>query len=105
MLIPATRFYIAAVSVLAIVAAALCACASSPDPATRPATSPATTPAPSVPAVVGGDRDAHGCIGSAGYTWCAREDACVRPWELAAQRGFAKGDAAAFAEYCAGSAR
>lgn len=38
--------------------------------------------------LVGGDRDAHGCIGSAGYQWCAREKSCVRSWELAAQRGF-----------------
>jgi hypothetical protein len=43
--------------------------------------------APSPPQV-GGDRDAHGCIGSAGYRWCAREGACVRPWELAAAKGF-----------------
>ena len=40
------------------------------------------------PLRVGGDRDAHGCIGSAGYTWCAREKQCARPWELAMQRGF-----------------
>lgn len=48
---------------------------------------------------VGGDRDAHGCIGSAGYTWCARDAACVRPWELAAQKGLAQG-AEAFSRYC-----
>lgn len=40
------------------------------------------------PPMVGGDRDAHGCIGSAGYTWCPREAQCARPWELAALRGF-----------------
>jgi hypothetical protein len=48
---------------------------------------------PSSP-VVGGDRDAHGCIGSAGYRWCAREGACVRPWELAAAKGFASSEEA-----------
>jgi hypothetical protein len=30
---------------------------------------------------VGGDRDAHGCIGSAGYRWCASMSKCIRPWE------------------------
>lgn len=48
---------------------------------------------------VGADRDAHGCIGSAGYAWCAREAACVRPWELAAAKGFAVSEEA-FAGYC-----
>lgn len=42
----------------------------------------------STPALIGGRRDAHGCLGPAGYTWCARERRCVRPWELAEQRGF-----------------
>jgi hypothetical protein len=37
--------------------------------------------------IVGNDRDAHGCIGSAGYVWCAKEQACVRPWELTAAKG------------------
>lgn len=45
--------------------------------------SAAASPSP----MVGGDRDAHGCIGSAGYRWCEREGACVRPWELAAAKG------------------
>ncbi len=31
--------------------------------------------------VIGGDRDVHGCIGSAGYTWCDARQACERPWE------------------------
>merc|ERR1719329_495059 len=31
--------------------------------------------------LVGGDRDAHGCIGSAGYSWCASLSDCIRPWE------------------------
>ncbi len=33
--------------------------------------------------LVGGDRDEHGCIGSAGYTWCAEKEKCLRAWEEA----------------------
>lgn len=29
----------------------------------------------------GSDRDEHGCIGSAGYTWSAMKNKCVRLWE------------------------
>ena len=31
--------------------------------------------------LVGADRDAHGCIGSAGYTWSEAQGSCVRLWE------------------------
>mmetsp|Transcript_56499 Transcript_56499/g.165202 ORF Transcript_56499/g.165202 Transcript_56499/m.165202 type:complete len:317 (-) Transcript_56499:252-1202(-) len=31
--------------------------------------------------VVGGDRDEHGCIPSAGYSWCEATSECIRPWE------------------------
>ena len=31
--------------------------------------------------IVGGDRDAHGCIGSAGYSWCEAKNKCLRIWE------------------------
>jgi len=31
--------------------------------------------------LVGNDRDAHGCIGSAGYSWCEAKQTCLRPWE------------------------
>lgn len=31
--------------------------------------------------IVGGDRDVHGCIGSAGYSWCAAKNKCLRVWE------------------------
>lgn len=31
--------------------------------------------------LVGNDRDEHGCIGSAGYSWCEAKRLCVRPWE------------------------
>ncbi|MFH0861630.1 MAG: serpin family protein [Candidatus Altiarchaeota archaeon] len=33
------------------------------------------------PAPLGGDRDAHGCLGSAGYSWCEAKQKCLRVWE------------------------
>lgn len=51
------------------------------------------------PQQVGGDRDEHGCIASAGYSWCARTNQCERPWELAQQQGFENTEQG-FAEYC-----
>ena len=47
----------------------------------------------------GSDRDEHGCIPSAGYSWCAKENACKRPWELSAEKGFEL-SAEAFRDYC-----
>jgi len=38
------------------------------------------TPSPT-PNIVGGDRDEHGCIGSAGYSWCELKQKCLRTWE------------------------
>jgi putative lipoprotein len=55
---------------------------------------PASTP--------GADRDEHGCIGSAGYSWCAKEGKCVRPWELAKEKGFPSTEEA-FRAYCSGT--
>ncbi len=31
--------------------------------------------------IVGGDQDEHGCIGSAGYSWCEVKNKCLRVWE------------------------
>lgn len=31
--------------------------------------------------MVGNDKDEHGCISSAGYTWCEVQKDCIRPWE------------------------
>lgn len=31
--------------------------------------------------IVGWDRDTHGCIASAGYSWDTNTNTCVRPWE------------------------
>ncbi len=33
--------------------------------------------------IVGGDKDEHGCIGSAGYQWCEPKNKCLRVWEEA----------------------
>jgi len=30
---------------------------------------------------VGCDKDVHGCIGSAGYSWCEAKQKCIRIWE------------------------
>lgn len=38
--------------------------------------------------VVGGDKDEHGCIGSAGYVWCESRDKCLRQWEEFCDTGF-----------------
>ncbi len=31
--------------------------------------------------LVGNDSDIHGCIGSAGYSWCEAKQKCLRIWE------------------------
>lgn len=41
----------------------------------------AKLPSPPSPPVLGGDKDAHGCIGTAGYSWCEQKQKCYRPWE------------------------
>ena len=50
-------------------------------------------------ALVGSDRDEHGCIGSAGYQWCARTAQCERSWELAKRAGF-DNTLGEFTRYC-----
>ena len=50
-------------------------------------------------AALGSDRDEHGCIGSAGYIWCALTGECERPWELAEKEGF-ESTQVKFEEYC-----
>lgn len=54
---------------------------------------------PNQQSAVGGERDAHGCYPSAGYSWCEATQRCERPWELAKQKGFAV-SAENFAQYC-----
>jgi hypothetical protein len=34
------------------------------------------------PIVIGGQRDSHGCLGPAGYSWNETEKGCVREWEI-----------------------
>ncbi|MBN3830450.1 hypothetical protein [Burkholderia sp. Ac-20344] len=58
-----------------------------------------TQTAQAAPPMVGGDRDAHGCIGSAGYSWCETTQQCERPWELAKQKGFAN-SVQAYGQFC-----
>ncbi len=36
---------------------------------------------PSATPIVGEDKDPHGCIGSAGYTWSVVKDSCIRLFE------------------------
>jgi len=77
---------------LVLLVLALAGCAH-PEPAPDRAATPAAP-------VVGGDRDAHGCIGSAGYQWCQRSGRCERPWELAQAQGLAN-TAEAIDAWCA----
>jgi hypothetical protein len=78
---------------VAVLPLALAACSvASPPPREEP-----VAPAEHM---VGGDRDAHGCIASAGYQWCQRAKRCVRSWELAKEAGF-DNTPDAFAQYCA----
>jgi hypothetical protein len=72
----------------------LSACANQHRQPRVPTAAFATTPK------VGGDRDAHGCIGSAGYQWCEHSQRCERPWELAQAQGLAN-TAEAIDAYCA----
>jgi len=58
--------------------------------------------APPAASTPGADRDEHGCVRSAGYSWCAKEGKCVRPWELAKEKGFASTEEA-FRAYCSGT--
>ncbi len=53
-----------------------------------------------IPKVVGGDRDEHGCIGSAGYQWCESIGQCVRPWELAKEQNLSDVSTGSVAAFC-----
>ena len=37
---------------------------------------------------LGGDKDEHGCIGSAGYSWCQSKEKCLRIWEEPCEEDF-----------------
>ncbi|NDV75302.1 hypothetical protein [Burkholderia cenocepacia] len=79
--------------------AAAIACAFALSACATPSSAPADTAAQAAPPRVGGDRDAHGCIGSAGYAWCERTQQCERPWELAKAQGFANSPQA-YEQFC-----
>jgi hypothetical protein len=38
------------------------------------------------PEPIGGQRDSHGCLGPAGYSWNQSEESCVREWENGTNR-------------------
>ena len=90
---PASASPSAPVSTAAAPSVASTATAPAPSVAQAPSAPTSSAPTP------GSDRDAHSCIGSAGYRWCAKENACVRSWELATAKGFPN-DPSAFAAYC-----
>ncbi|AOI84412.1 hypothetical protein [Burkholderia cepacia] len=83
--------------------AATLACAFALSACAAPSTPPAQSSAPPAPPMVGSDRDARGCIGSAGYSWCETTQRCERPWELAKQKGFAN-SAQAYDQFCRNAA-
>jgi len=31
--------------------------------------------------IIGGNRDSHGCLSGAGYSWCSAANKCIRVWE------------------------
>lgn len=82
---------------LTLAALLLSACTGGGPVDAAPQASESGTPLP------GGDRDAHGCIGSAGYRWCEATQQCERPWELAQARGF-ENTAEAYGAFCAAPA-
>jgi len=42
----------------------------------------ALKPSPaSEPKIIGGDKDSHGCLSGAGYSWCSATNKCIRSWE------------------------
>lgn len=53
--------------------------------------------------LVGGNRDDHGCLGAAGYTWSEALHQCIRVWEVAER--MEQGNHTAFVLFTADSAR
>lgn len=76
--------YISAL-ILVIAGAALGGCTISINVGNNPPSSPTPAIEPtaviSKEPIVGGDKDEHGCIGSAGYSWCEVKQKCLRIWE------------------------
>ena len=65
---------------LSVVALAFTACNNSTTQQTDKAVEELTTPQQEM--MVGGDRDEHGCIGSAGYSWSALRGECIQVFEV-----------------------
>lgn len=65
---------------LSIAALAFAACNNSTPQQTDNAAEELTTPQQEM--LEGGDRDEHGCIGSAGYTWSALRGECIQVFEV-----------------------
>lgn len=65
---------------LSVVALAFAACNNSTPQQTDKAAEELTTPQQEM--MVGGDRDEHGCIGSAGYSWSALRGECIQVFEV-----------------------
>ncbi len=55
--------------------------------------------------LLGGDRDDHGCIGSAGYTWSAVRQDCIQIFEQGVRTESVDGDGAAFIVFSPDSAQ
>lgn len=53
--------------------------------------------------LVGNDRDSHGCMASAGYTWSEARKDCVRVWEVGER--LVNGDENVFVVFSKDSAR
>jgi hypothetical protein len=49
--------------------------------------------------IVGAYTDEHGCRPSAGYTWCPKENRCVRIWELAKDMNLNNNEAIVYCNY------
>jgi len=47
------------------------------------------------PKLIGGDRDEHGCLPAAGYTWCEPKQKCLRTWEEPCTEEDEEGDSTA----------
>jgi membrane-bound inhibitor of C-type lysozyme len=43
-----------------------------------------------IPRAIGGQKDAHGCLPGAGYSWCEAKHSCIRVWETSCTAAPAK---------------
>lgn len=64
-----------------VVVSAVCVCCAGGSGQENENASSGSDEAPLQERVTGGDKDAHGCITSAGYCWSQVQERCVRLWE------------------------